>query len=315
MEACSLCRLFLFFCKNLIKMEIKELLPIDGQKLPLSNEDQCFYFEDYSNELLDYVEKVANKVQPNRPSPDGDFDYGYRFYGSRAISHFVVKYLNGDVDTSFKQNFIDNKDVQDTINGFGIDVDKFWYLLLFINDYSFCRCKKGLGIKDSPEEQIKKLVSKIVFSIKDFNKDLVEVTFNEPIEIDLKINGQRVTTIDDPLAVLKVAQDCLDGLERIKEGSALKMGRGSGSIVGVNSVQICYFYKLFLIFFDLYPQFRKRQKKGSTISFNRKLLISRLIDIVGLPEKGDYKNSVESLDGVLSKYKNHPVPPFCLEYS
>lgn len=298
-----------------MKIKIKELLPIDGQKLPLSNEDQCFYFEDYSNELLDYVEKVANKVQPNRPSPDGDFSYGYGLYGSRAISHFVVKYLNDKlVDTSFKQKFIDNKDVQETIKGFGIDVDKFWYLLLFINDYSYHNCNQSFRFKDSPEEQITKLVSKIVYSMKEFNKDLVEVTFNEPIEIDLKINGQRVTTIDDPLAVLKVAQDCLDGLEGIKEGAALKIGKGCGSIVESNSVHIWYFAKLFLTFFDLYPQFSGRKKHDPTVSLDKKLLISRLIYIVGLSKNEKFADSNETLNGYLRQYKDYPKPGASLTY-
>jgi hypothetical protein len=297
-------------------MEIKELLPIEGHKLPLSIYDRyCYYDPEYYDELLDYVEKVANEVHPNLPHPDGDFNYGYRIYGSRSICHFAVKYLDGkEIDTSFKQKFIDNKDVQNTINGFGIDVDKFWYLLLFINDYSYHSCNEGCRFKDSPEEQIKKLVSKIVYSIKEFNKDLVEVTFNKPIEIDLKINGQRVTTIDDPLAVLKVAQDCLDGLKRIEEGAALKMRRGYSSIAESNSVHIWYFAKLFLTFFDLYPQFSGRKKHDPTVSLDKKLLISRLIYIVGLSKNEKFVDSNETLNGYLRQYKNYTEPVVSITY-
>ena len=39
------------------------------------------------------------------------------------------------LDTSFKDKFLNNKDLQNTIEAFGLDVSKFWYLLLFVYDY------------------------------------------------------------------------------------------------------------------------------------------------------------------------------------
>ena len=37
--------------------------------------------------------------------------------------------------TSFKDDFLNNEQLQYTIEAFGLDVSKFWYLLLFVYDY------------------------------------------------------------------------------------------------------------------------------------------------------------------------------------
>ena len=39
------------------------------------------------------------------------------------------------LDISFKERFLANEDLQNTIQAFGLDVSKFWYLLLFVYDY------------------------------------------------------------------------------------------------------------------------------------------------------------------------------------
>ena len=39
------------------------------------------------------------------------------------------------LDDSFKEKFLTNEDLQNTIEAFGLDVSKFWYLLLFVYDF------------------------------------------------------------------------------------------------------------------------------------------------------------------------------------
>ena len=39
------------------------------------------------------------------------------------------------LDTSYKDKFLNNKDLQNTAEAFGLDVSKLWYLLLFVHDY------------------------------------------------------------------------------------------------------------------------------------------------------------------------------------
>lgn len=39
------------------------------------------------------------------------------------------------MDDSFKEKFLTNEDLQNTIEAYKLDVSKFWYLLLFIYDF------------------------------------------------------------------------------------------------------------------------------------------------------------------------------------
>ena len=39
------------------------------------------------------------------------------------------------LDDSFKEKFLNNKNLQHTIEAFDFDVSKFWYLLLFVYDF------------------------------------------------------------------------------------------------------------------------------------------------------------------------------------
>ena len=39
------------------------------------------------------------------------------------------------LDDSFKEKFLTNEDLQNTIEAYKLDVSKFWYLLLFVYDF------------------------------------------------------------------------------------------------------------------------------------------------------------------------------------
>ena len=55
--------------------------------------------------------------------PDNNLDSAKKYHAERAR-----------LDTSFKDTFFNDKEVQTTLKAFHIDSCKFWYLLLFVND-------------------------------------------------------------------------------------------------------------------------------------------------------------------------------------
>ena len=55
--------------------------------------------------------------------PDSTIEFAKNYYAERTT-----------LDTSFKEYFLTCKEVIKTLEVFHLDVDKFWYLLLFIND-------------------------------------------------------------------------------------------------------------------------------------------------------------------------------------
>lgn len=107
-----------------------------------------------SNEpLLEYVWEVANHFLPDYEDVSAAPAIFANRYAERNLSveeryerSIEMKTFNGTLeeykkrkyrklDDSFKKTFLDNKNLQNTIEAFGFDVSKFWYLLLFIRDF------------------------------------------------------------------------------------------------------------------------------------------------------------------------------------
>ena len=66
---------------------------------------------------------------------------------------------------------------------------------------------------------------------------------------------------------------------------------------------IC-FYNLFTDLFDVLKLPQLRAKKGETVSYDKKLLISRLIYLCRISHDINYAADTATLKGILSKYKN-----------
>ena len=76
------------------------------------------------------------------------------------------------------------------------------------------------------------------------------------------------------------------------------------------SVQIWLFYKMFNDFFNLEPYnklFNVRQKKGSTISLSKTLLISRLIYFTKLSKHSKFSDDEDVLKGYIKQYKDKRI--------
>lgn len=116
------------------------------------------YYEYQGIEQLDYVCDVANHFLPNtggtmiESKAPAIFCERYHernltieerherhkmFYFSKQTFDEYSK-LHADekpLKVNFKERYLNNQDLQNTIEAFGLDVSKFWYLLLFVYDY------------------------------------------------------------------------------------------------------------------------------------------------------------------------------------
>lgn len=261
--------------------------------------------------LLDYVEILANKYDPLNQC---DFNSGY--YISKALVTFAERCFDGKIEKRFEKKFLENKEVQETILALELDIDKFWYLLLFIFDYSCGVCLNRVTFKESPKEQIEHLINCITENIKDYNDNVDEVTFDKPIKLELSVQGKHKITVDDPIALYAIAAICSKEMKFVENGSRMdkrksdaiwKDGVFESNDIESNSVRIWYFAKMFLTFFEINPYIKGRQKKGSTVSLNKMLLISRLVYIAELSRNKNFLDSDDTLKGYLKQYKDYKV--------
>lgn len=253
-------------------------------------------------QLLDYVEQVALAF-----NPDMGFDADGNMYpcGTQAIERLKVRYNRKFIDNKFKyEDYLHNKEIQDTLKELGVDIDKFWYLLLFVMDYTAGCCWDAIEMKESPKEQLEKLVNLIADNCSDYN-NVSGATFSTPITITINAKGKETLTIDNPNTIAHIGLLCAKGFSEIEDNSILSLRYSDNdTLTATDSMRICLFAKMFLYFFEINKQFNKRQKKGSTISLSKNLLISRLVYFAKLTTNKNYQNDDDNLKKIIKDYSN-----------
>ena len=230
-------------------------------------------------ELLEYMEEVAVLYVPDY---DIDHETGEQYiYGTTALPLFIRRYNQNKLYSNFTyEDYIANEDIQNTLKGLGVNINKFWFLLLFIFDYTCGTCLDGMKATGIGVEQLTKFAKAIADNHKEINQ--FGVSFKKPITISVKVEGKHQIVIDNANAIGYLATTIANNLKEIEEHPWMQSQQVSISTHAEEkeSVQIWLFYKMFNDFFNLEPynkQFNVRQKKGSTISLSKTLLISRLI--------------------------------------
>lgn len=264
--------------------------------------------EDYDNyqdiELLDYVWEVADHFLPNidgvmskapaifceryhqRYLPiEERYERHKNFYLSNISFDDYLKTDNKPLKSNFKERYLNNECLQNTISAFGLDVSKLWYLLLFVHDYI-----EDLG-NNSPA------IGKS--TLQDFN-DFAE-KLSEATSIILKKSNRKSYTVEkeDTIKIVQVAiQHYIKSYnEIINSGEVERLNDINSSIVGdacfLNFKDRSYLdisYKKWK-FAEIFLYFLKERKaivpKNSiyNVSKDKMLFISRLIYTVGYDGK------------------------------
>lgn len=259
--------------------------------------------------LLEYMEEVAVLYVPDY---DIDHETGEQYiYGTTALPLFIRRYNQNKLYGNFTyEDYIANEDIQNTLKGLGIDIDKFWFLLLFIFDYTCGTCLDGMKATGIGIEQLTKFAKAIADNHKEINQ--FGVSFKKPITISVKVEGKHQIVIDNANAIGYLATTIINNLKEIEEHPWMQSQQVSISTHAEEkeSIQIYLFYKMFNDFFNLSPynkQFNVRQKKGSTISLSKTLLISRLIYFAKLSKHNKFSEDEDVLKGYIKQYKDKRI--------
>lgn len=293
--------------------------------------------EDYDNyqdiELLDYVWEVADRFLPNidgvmskapaifceryhqRYLPiEERYERHKNFYLSNISFDDYLKTDNKPLKSNFKERYLNNECLQNTISAFGLDVSKLWYLLLFVHDYI-----EDLG-NNSPA------IGKS--TLQDFN-DFAE-KLSEATSIILKKSNRKSYTVEkeDTIKIIQVAiQHYIKSYnEIINCGDVERLNEINSSIVGdacfINFKDRSYLdisYKKWK-FAEIFLYFLKERKaivpKNSiyNVSKDKMLFISRLIYTVGYDGKryneshDNEGNPNRMLSNLLRRYMKEDFP-------
>ena len=236
------------------------------------------------------------------------------FYLSNISFDDYLKTDNKPLKSNFKERYLNNECLQNTISAFGLDVSKLWYLLLFVHDYI-----EDLG-NNSPA------IGKS--TLQDFN-DFAE-KLSEATSIILKKSNRKSYTVEkeDTIKIIQVAiQHYIKSYnEIINSGDVERLNEINSSIVGdacfINFKDRSYLdisYKKWK-FAEIFLYFLKERKaivpKNSiyNVSKDRMLFISRLIYTVGYDGKryneshDNEGNPNRMLSNLLRRYMKEDFP-------
>lgn len=255
------------------------------------------------------LSEISNQVQAIANSPKLEYavEVANTFEGHVAS---LFAYRLTMIDQSRKQKYLDSKEVQDTLRAFHLDAEKFWYLCLFIKDIVEGYADGYDAI--SPREEITQLVALLQKAEPDKKDNSLKFTSNALLSLKL---GKMSVKIDNQLTldIIKAAlYTILQTDNRMLDADLLNMKR----IHKADIYKIAWFNKYLSSFLkDKAADKAVYAFKGSDISTDKSLLISRMIFVLGLSgeenfyiEYTDEKVKKDYLKGYIKKYKKVEVP-------
>ena len=247
--------------------------------------------------------------------PDTTLDSAKEYYSSQT-----------ELDTSFKDKFLKSREVLNTIKAFNLDLDKFWYLLLFVNDLVEDCCTNALGHGQSEVEKVNEMAERI----------------SECTEVISKRNGRKHYETNDEytLSILKSSvkffiktyNEIIENSKNIEELNVRLKELGIDRTINNDfpikfeetiTLEKSHKTRLFAEFFQYFLKDIKADRELMGIhttkedSIDKLLFISRLTYIVGLQEKDYYVRVISKedkyvanrkLSNLLSRYRNKPLP-------
>lgn len=269
----------------------------------------CLFANRYFERNLSVEERYERDKELNYTS------YSFEKYVEYKSKHRLLK-------DSFKERFLNNEDLQNTIEAFGLDVSKFWYLLLFVYDYTESICTKAPTITKTLYEDFLEY-SKCLFAstniiLKDNGKKLYETERTELLDL------LKIAHIYFGKTYVEIVNSNQTREEKIKQLHEIGLNGfiNNDLFTGIDyenttSLDVSYKKWKFAVLFQRFL----RDKKASTIpnkkvkvSKDKMMFISRLIYTVGYDikryneEYDSEGNKNRMLSNLLRKYSKQKFP-------
>ena len=300
------------------------------------------YYEYQDIELLDYVWEVANHFLPNiggglidSQAPaifceryhqrnltiEERYERHKAFYISNgSLEDYIAHYADDKpVDDSYKELYLNCRELQDTIEAFGLDKSKFWYLLLFVHDYiediSNNSPSTGKSTLDDFNEFAQKLSEATCISLKKDNRKSYTVEREETIRIIQSAVQYYMKSYNDIINSDSSREEIIDRLNNI--GGSIVSNTHPVNFAEKSRLDVSYKKLKFAEIFLHFLKDRKATKPKNSIynvSKDKLLFISRLIYVVGYDTERYYEeydsdcNKNRMLSNLLRRYKNEEFP-------
>lgn len=228
--------------------------------------------------------------------------YDGEYFDNGWIMAFHSRLKNDMIKPPFTyEAFLDNRDIIATLEGYGLDVEKFWFVLLFIYDMTMDRSSNLAEFRKSDYDVLTEM------------QDYLENHPNTHLYLsdDKNIPKENRFETNSPIVLgkmLKYVKRYLARFEKYpeqKEWVSVSFYNGHDKFLGSSHQQV-FMYKQFNTLFDALKLPEKRAKKGETVSYSKMLLISRIIYFCRITRTESFTVDSSSLKGVLKDYGDYP---------
>lgn len=221
------------------------------------------------------------------------------FYDNGWIVNFHNRLKNGKIKPPFTyEAFLDNRDIIATLEGYGLDVEKFWFVLLYIYDITM---DFGINAADAS-----KMDYDILMKIDDYLEKHPKAVLYLSDDKELR-KSERYQT-DSPLILVNLrwfVKQELDKYEKQHQSTKIwtmdYLQRNHTASLAASQQEVLM-YKLFKMLFGILHLPDLKAKKGEAVSYNKMLLISRIIYFCRITDNESFAVDSSSLKGVLKQY-------------
>ena len=227
-------------------------------------------------------------------------------YGIRT-PQFEYRYCTGKIKMPFaKSDYLANDDIIATVMGLGLDVEKFWFALVFIYDYAETSFKNYGLVKPASLDK----------AVQNLFKELGEDFTDDDIEITLKKNRKKV----EVLPVIK--RGILDWLretnERECKGRKIQYyGIDTGDFDETYPSTSYRIYRTVEMYRDMLNTLlgdNRPKQPDKSVSLNRLLLISRICYLYEFTRNDSYLYGDEAIKGIIKSYKRRTPTTYSTVY-
>ena len=227
-------------------------------------------------------------------------------YGIRT-PQFEYRYGTGKIKMPFaKSDYLANDDITATVKGLGLDVEKFWFALVFIYDYvetSFKNC--GLAKPASLDKAVQNLF-----------KELGEDFTDDDIEITLKKNRKKVEVL--PVIKRGILDWLRETYERECKGRKIQYyGIDTGNFDETYPSTSFRIYRTVEMYRDMLNTLlgdNRPKQPDKSVSLNRLLLISRICYLYEFTRNDSFLYSDDSLKGIIKSCKRRMPATYSAVY-
>lgn len=241
---------------------------------------------------MDYANRLADRINVGW---DGE-----NYCPSDWSLRFLVRLNKGLVKVPFTyEAFRDNDDIMATLEGYGLDAEKFWYALLFIYDITISFCLNAADASKTDYE--------ILTELNDFLQKHPKAVLYLSEDRELR-KTERYET-NSPLILGCLRRFVKQELAQYPEPPQQKiftidlLYRNYTESLSTAQQQVLM-YRLFKVLFDTLKLPELRAKRGEVVSYSKQLLVSRIIYFCRLTVNESFTVDSSSLKGVLKQYGN-----------